>query len=668
MSTAYPIRRTIRQRLPSMNITNEFRCGVAYGSARIALALYAEPRTFPTSWRFQWHGTQTTEPYGVAALYSMAGTPTSKVFAQTLIGVSCWVWLFRETFRALGRNRFAKVVVSFFVCVSLSAPIAVWDRCLLPESLKFSLFAAIAASWMMVQRRRGHAVSWRVGAAVLAASALVSSVVFLFVAVPVALGTTFRVKRRYGLAVLAAISGILSIVAIRPSTITSGPVSSSLIAERSMNIVGERILPDPFFRRRLQESGLPRNADPSLFRRRKGSDDNYLLFRNEPLRKFAQSFPVWSYVQAVFARPGELLRVSMTALNGRDSAQLAGAGGDEIIPLSVSNIVWGWSAPFHLAVLLGTIAATVSLRNSTRKGSKRFLTGTTIMATLTTIGAGTLVWTNGSDAQRELLVFDTASRLSLITSMMTVAVLWARTTLEVDEQGVKFKQLITSPEQRQRIASFGRIASFAMLSAVIGVALVSSVLASNNGPTVRAPTAKASLIRSVESQLRGRNIVVSKRVHEMLRHVLVPWQNRDDLQAAMSNEDGLPNIEALTLWARGFPDSSTESFAEHLGAIDELRSRLGLISADTGIVPVLYWTLKNEPKLERDFTNVIGHLADYWNGRPEVRSRFTVNGRVDVIGFLKDANAIQQTDPLSANVPFDFFVVRQAIHELERNQ
>ncbi len=158
MSTAA----TLRHRLRATLETTGFRWAAAYGATRFALALYASPRTFPTSWRLQWNGSATTEPYGVAALYSLANTSTGQVFVQTLIGAVCWVWLFREVLGALGRgNLFSKVVVGFLAIASLSAPIVVWDRTLLAESLKLSLLASVMAAWMMMQRRRGDAVAQR---------------------------------------------------------------------------------------------------------------------------------------------------------------------------------------------------------------------------------------------------------------------------------------------------------------------------------------------------------------------------------------------------------------------------------------------------------------------------------------------------------------------------
>ncbi len=245
--------------------------------------------------------------------------------------------------------------------------------------------------------------------------------------------------------------------------------------------------------------------------------------------------------------------------------------------------------------------------------------------------------------------------------------IWVRTSIAADENGFRFLRIAKTPPVRSQIGSVIRNAIVAAIALIAVGSTVASIAASDSGPTISAPKASPSLVKDVESQLRDRNIAVSPRVHAMLKSILHPWEARDDLKASLSNADGTPNIEGLTLWARSFPDSSAESFAEHLGAIDELRSRLGLIAPDTGIIPVLYWTLKNEPTLNRDYSNVIGHLADFWNTRPDVQKRLVTNGKVDVVEFLKAANEVGLKDPLANNVQYDFFPVRQAIEALERN-
>ena len=645
---------------------------MAYAFVRLSLALYAEPRTFPTSWRFRWHATNTTEPFGVAALYSLAKTPTGAVVVQTCLAVGCWVWMLRELLRAFARHSVVgKGLVGFLSVASLSAPIVVWDRSLLPESLKLSVVAALAAAWMMVQRRRGDRFAKQCAFAVLVSAALVSSVVFIFLAVPVAVATTYRVWRFRGLAVLSVAVVVLAGLAFWPSTIQSGPVQSTAFSQRTMNVVGERVLPDPYLRRRLLGAELAKTLDPSLFRSRSGVADDYVLFRTPEIRRFARSLSTVSYMRAVMARPSEFAQVSLDAVAGTlatDSPDI-GVEGDEVISRSVSNVLWGWSAPFNIALLTLALVA-VGVLPATSRGQRpphRFLRGAISMAILATVGASVVVWTNGSDVKRELLVFLVAGRLSWVVCAITVTTIWVRRFVVLDETGVGFVGLPRTSPLRRQIKVGGRMAFLIGLAVALLASIVGSTMRSHDGIRLRAPSASGDLVRSVETNLRGRNVVVTKQVHNMLVAILYPWETRDDLQATLSNPDGTPNIEALTLWARRFPDSSTESFAIHLGAIDEIRSRLSLISPDTGIVPVLYWTLKNEPSLDRDYTTVISHIADFWNTRPALQAELLVGGKVDVLGLLKAANDVAADAPEALNTQYDFFSVRQAIYALEQD-
>ncbi len=664
--------RTFRSRLKSMMGTTGFRCAMAYAFIRMSLAMYAEPRTFPTSWRFRWHGLQTTEPYGVSALYSLARTPTGAVFVQTSIAIGCWVWMLRELLRALGKTTLlGRVLVGFLAFVSLSAPIVVWDRSLLPESLKLSIVSAIAAAWMMIQRRRGDRVSQSCAIAVLVSAALVSGVLFVFLAVPVALAATYRIWRARGLAVVGAGIVLLPALAFWPSTIRSGPVGSTAFSERRMNVVGERVLPDPFLRRRLLGKGPAKALDPALLRARSGVADDYLLFRTPETRRFGQSLSSVAYVRAVAARPGELVRVSMDALSGSlitDSSDI-GVDGDELVPRSVSDVLWGWSAPFNLAVLALALVAVAALPTAPagRRPPQRFLRGAISMALVPSVGATVVVWTNGSDVKRELLVFLVASRLSLIVCVASLIPIWVRIISTSRSSGVGLAEIVKTAPGQRRIGTGGRLAILIGVTIALVASIIGSTMKSETGIRLRSPSASAELVRTVENNLRARNVVISKPVHNMFRALLHPWETRDDLQASLSNPDGTPNVEALTSWARGFPDSSTESFAMHLAAIDELRSRLGLISPDTGIIPVLYWTLKNEPSLDRDYTTVISHIAEFWNARPALQAELTVGGKVDVLGLLKAANGVEADQPEAFNTQYDFFSVRQAIFALEHD-
>lgn len=645
----------------------ELRWFFAYGLIRLALAGYSRPRMFPTSGQLLWHGSKTTAPYGVAAIYSLTGSGTTTIVVQTVIAVFAWTWLMHEVLHSFSRkNRIGVIFGVVIAAVSLSAPVVVWDRTLLPESLRLSALVMVAAAWMMLQRRRGDRGARNAALCVLVVSAITSGLLFFLVALPIAVASWRRrldVRAR-ALAMIAVV--VLSILSVRPSSVAFGPLQTSGFANRAMNIVGERILPDVGLRRRLENDGLPKNLDPSFYRARPASGDDWMLFRNAELRSFAESFPIRAYVGALLDRPSLAIETAFQATDGRlitDSPDI-GADGDELIPQMVANVFWGWNASVHFALLVLAFASLSQLRKNPKSGSIRFGAAALRLSLITTVLTYALAWTDGSAGVRETLPLMAVGRLALMIGVLDLAIIWTRITLTVDQSGLV--RLVRGGAARRQVSKMMRVVFIALIVGASMFTVLLTFRGKNTGPSVQSEPASSRLVKQVEAQLRGRNVVVSPRVHGMLKVVLGPWERREDLQVTMSNPDGLPNIEAVTLWARGFPDSSTESFARHLGAIDELRSRLGLIG-DTGIVPVLYWTLQNEPNLNHDFTNIIGHLADLWNGRPEIRARFTDNGRVDVVAFLTEANAIEATDPIAANVPFDFFVVREAIVELTRD-
>jgi hypothetical protein len=209
---------------------------------------------------------------------------------------------------------------------------------------------------------------------------------------------------------------------------------------------------------------------------------------------------------------------------------------------------------------------------------------------------------------------------------------------------------------------------------LLTIAAVAAVVSIGTSLTTKIPPApqlhvghaSTALVDQVESDLRSSGVRISDPVDRMLPVVLYPWQKRADIKNAFSGPDGRVNVHALLTWAGGLPDSSTEGLVPHLGAINELTARMGYLPADRNILPVLFWTLQNEPKLTVDFTGILWHLKELWDGRPEVQARFVADGRVDVVGFLKYAAGLATSDPSFKTFSANFFVIRQTISELER--
>ncbi len=166
--------------------------------------------------------------------------------------------------------------------------------------------------------------------------------------------------------------------------------------------------------------------------------------------------------------------------------------------------------------------------------------------------------------------------------------------------------------------------------------------------------------------LEGDGIVVSPAVRRMLDVLLGNYGRRSDLRVLFGNADGSPNIGALLNWAQTIPDSSSTELVPHLGALEELRSRMGFLPANGKILPVLYWEMQNRAHPSQDVTKLLGRLADYWDERPDVRAQYTVDGRVDLLAYLLHVNRIGVDNPWFRRFLDDSIPIRQVIAELRR--
>lgn len=234
------------------------------------------------------------------------------------------------------------------------------------------------------------------------------------------------------------------------------------------------------------------------------------------------------------------------------------------------------------------------------------------------------------------------------------------------------------PPRRTRGRSLGpvlvlRAALVALVVLAGGWAIVRTATVSawrdrvNPAPDLERPPA-SRLTGPAVRRLQSQGIVVRPAVRRMLDVLLAQWAARPDLQRSMAEADGTPNIGALLSWAQSIPDSSSARLVPHLGAVEELRSRLGFFPANGKVLPVIYWGLQNRAHPSQDLTKTIGRLAELWDARPDVRARFTVDGRLDVLGLLRFVNRLPKTDPAYAQFIDDTIPIHEAIGELERTR
>ena len=222
---------------------------------------------------------------------------------------------------------------------------------------------------------------------------------------------------------------------------------------------------------------------------------------------------------------------------------------------------------------------------------------------------------------------------------------------------------------RARFSLGVRVAVLVITSALV---LTSAITTATGGWRPAVPESKQTFApgirNSVERGLREQGVRISPSIHRMLGPLLTAWETRPELRRLFSDSDGRPDIPRLLDWAEPLPDSFSSAMVAHLGAIIELRSRLGLLGRDQQILPVLYWTLENRERKFSGLGPVTARLADLWRDRPEIRERFTADNRVDVRGLLQWVNTLPKSDPQFLQFYWQYLEIRQAILELDRIQ
>ncbi|MEZ5296392.1 MAG: hypothetical protein R2697_09030 [Ilumatobacteraceae bacterium] len=137
----------------------------AYTWARLLLAVSSPARTFADSASFDWSGWgSTVRPLLPSMLFDALGPPAAIVLVNALVAGGTWSWLLVElwrTTRPVSRS-LSVSTVAVLAIGSLSAPVVVWDRMVLSESLAYSMVAAIVAALLRFLRtgRRPVAGAW----------------------------------------------------------------------------------------------------------------------------------------------------------------------------------------------------------------------------------------------------------------------------------------------------------------------------------------------------------------------------------------------------------------------------------------------------------------------------------------------------------------------------
>ena len=151
--------------------------------------------------------------------------------------------------------------------------------------------------------------------------------------------------------------------------------------------------------------------------------------------------------------------------------------------------------------------------------------------------------------------------------------------------------------------------------------------------------------RSTRAALRRSGVRVEGRVSTALDALVAVWTGRPDLQQTFTLDRGLPDVQGLLSWVAATPDASAFDLITYRSALDELGYRMAILPPNGDIVPVLAWTLRNRPHPVQISTDALLRVADAWRARPEIRDRYTVNGRVRVRALLFWASTVTPDDP-----------------------
>jgi hypothetical protein len=371
------------------------------------------------------------------------------------------------------------------------------------------------------------------------------------------------------------------------------------------------------------------------------SDERHSLV-GSPCLGVAGQFPTSRYLLAEMKRPRTFARFVSAAFDRRVFDGNMVYGNNHVVPNQLSMVFWGWPTALHAGLFVVALTMLLGARRRLTISEQRVATGA---VALTALMAGAAILAHMLDAMerpRHVLPFWVFGRLALFVS---VTILGAATLREPLRRTRKQVSLQMDGQRRLPIVvGFGA----GVVAALIGT-LLFSVAGNRQTPTprVQAPKASAALVGKVETTLRADGVVVNPRVHDMLGHLLRPWEDRTDLQVAFSNSDGSPDVARLSGWMRSLPDSSAEGFVPYLGALDELRGRMGIVSPETGIGPVLYWSVQNA-RIGRDVSGAIWHVVDYCRAHVDVQAKFTSGDYLDVVGLLRHVAAPDSGNPTAA--------------------
>jgi hypothetical protein len=424
--------------------------GGMYLIIRTLLALTSAPRLFGDSGSYTWNGwASTVRPHGVALLFDALGQrPAPIVVVQTIVTGLAWLWLSVAAKRAcitavlVARDwspaservavRWGWGLVALILVLSISGPIALWDRTILSEPLAFATMLSAIAWALELQRVPASDRRILFAPIILVCSALVRESTYLAFVAPLIVSVTMiwavtkirgqraveggargnRMTAAKAFAIVA-LAVVIVPLTLRPSRLVFEQQRGATLENfRNMNVIGRRVLQDPYLQAKMSSAGMPA-VDPPPSGPLFAMDEDWRLYSVPGMRDFATDFPTSRYLLAEASRPTVAVRsLIVPSLSSRGPADLLNYGAaDELVPIWLSRVLWSWTGMQHLALLAIAATAWFGLR---RRGNPTGF-GVLILASVVASGGAILAFTlDGMEQTRHAWPFVAMARTTLL--------------------------------------------------------------------------------------------------------------------------------------------------------------------------------------------------------------------------------------------------------------
>jgi hypothetical protein len=391
---------------------------ILYVVARFAMALSTSPNTFPDTSSYTLRGSKTVRPYGLSALFDVLGQPGRIVIFQTFLGALAALTLANQ----LRRANSSMVPALILLLLTLTKPISQWDRIVLSEALTYAVIMLLASAAIYSTRKQHSITTVALTLAAVIATALIRETAYIVfgLTVVVLIFIAAARKRQAKFAAIAVGSVLIGVaglfVSLRPGNVIYGPDGQSLSNFRSMNVIGQKILPDPYLRTRMEAVGLPKTEVADRVPRY-AMDESYRLYAIPGMLEFANNFPVARYGLTQLSRPLPYGQWLIKFIDADVVTHTAGfeepARSQRIVPVFVEKLVWGWTGALHFTVVVA-IAIRALLFGSRKVRKDDFTTWFALVAGVGLAGAFAAVTFDAMEPDRHALPFLVVSRVACV--------------------------------------------------------------------------------------------------------------------------------------------------------------------------------------------------------------------------------------------------------------